>query len=222
MTEQRDTRTRVKVCGLTRASDARAAVAAGADALGVILVPGARRAVTLEQAAEVLAAAPPSVLRIGVFVDAPAADVREAVERLGLDEVQFSGDETPEACAAAPVPVIKAFHVGPGFSLEQVVPYQGAIAAALLDTAASGERGGTGQVFDWSIVTTMCVGVPVILAGGLNPGNVGEAIAVARPFAVDVSSGVEAALREKDPVLIEEFIAAVRSADATATDMKDE
>jgi phosphoribosylanthranilate isomerase len=216
------TRTRVKVCGLTRAVDARAAVLAGADALGVILVPGARRGVSLSEAADVFGPVPPLVTRVGVFVDATPGQVAEAVSALGLHAVQLSGSESPQLCASMPVPVIKAFHVGPGFDARAIAAYQGTIALALLDTALAGVHGGTGRTFDWGIVRSMCVGVPVMLAGGLNPGNVGDAILQARPYAVDVSSGVEAASREKDPGLVAAFLAAVRAADAASEQTRNE
>jgi phosphoribosylanthranilate isomerase len=214
MNDMRSIRTRVKVCGLTRAVDARAAVLAGADAIGVILVPGARRFVTHVEAAAVLNTAPPFVTRVGVFVDASLGDILEAVDELALDVVQLSGDEGPDLCAQLPVPVVKAFHVGPGFSARDVALFGDVIAAALLDSAVPGEHGGTGVTFDWNVVREACVGVPVIVAGGLTPANVGDSIAAARPFAVDVSSGVEATLREKDPTKLAAFMAAVRAADA--------
>lgn len=216
MMDMRSLRTRVKVCGLTRAEDAIAAVLAGADAIGVILVPGARREVTLLEAAAVLNAAPPFVTRVGVFVDASLGDILDAVDELGLDVVQLSGDEGPNLCAQLPVPVIKAFHVGPDFCARDVELFGDVIAAALLDAAVPGEHGGTGTTFDWNVVREACVGVPVIVAGGLTPDNVGAAIAEARPFAVDVSSGVEASLREKDPGKLAAFMAAVRAADVAA------
>ncbi|HEY5467482.1 MAG TPA: phosphoribosylanthranilate isomerase [Coriobacteriia bacterium] len=223
MTTTRGTRTRVKVCGLTRGTDARAAVLAGADALGVVLVPGARRGVTLTEAEAVFAEVPPFVARVGVFVDAPITDVLAAVGRLGLDAVQFSGQESPEACEQVPVPVVKAFHVGPGLGGVDLVPYEGVIAGALFDTAVPGEAGGTGRTFAWSALAGLVPGLPVILAGGLTPENVRAAILLTHPYAVDVSSGVESALREKDPARIDAFVAEVRAADAaSAGTMRDE
>ncbi|MHB8050025.1 MAG: phosphoribosylanthranilate isomerase [Coriobacteriia bacterium] len=206
-------RTRIKICGLTRPEDAAVAVTAGADALGVILAPSRRR-VTLEQAAAVFAAVPPLVARVGVFVDAHADEVWEAVSRLGLTAVQFHGDEAPETCAAAPVPVIKALRVGPGFDPAGAERYRGVVSALLLDTLVAGEQGGTGQAFGWHDVAGRLPGwAPVLLAGGLGPDNVAEAIGVLKPFAVDVSSGVEQAPGVKDHDLIERFAAAVRAAD---------
>jgi len=206
-------RTRIKICGLTRAEDAAAAVAGGADALGVVLAPS-KRQVTLDQAAAVFADAPPLVARIGVFVDAQADDVWEAVARLGLTAVQFHGDEAPETCAAAPVPVIKALRVGPGFDGADVDRYRGAVAALLLDTYVPGEQGGTGTAFEWSRVADMLPrDIPVLLAGGLGPDNVAEAVRMLHPYAVDVSSGVERSPGVKDGAKIAAFCDAVRVAD---------
>lgn len=210
-------RTRIKICGLTRPEDAAAAVAAGADALGVILAPS-KRQVTLAQAAAVFADVPPLVARVGVFVNAHADDVWEAVARLGLTAVQFHGDEAPETCAAAPVPVIKALRVGPGFDPAEAERYRGVVSALLLDTLVAGEQGGTGQVFGWrDVAGRLPAWAPVLLAGGLGPDNVAEAIGVLRPYAVDVSSGVEQAPGVKDHHLIDRFAAAVRAADLSAT-----
>lgn len=209
-------RTRIKICGLTRPEDAAAAVSSGADAVGVVLAPS-KRQVTLDQAAAVLASVPPLVARIGVFVDARADDVWEAVARLGLSAVQFHGDEAPETCAAAPVPVIKALRVGPGLDPAALDAYGGTVAAFLLDTYVAGERGGTGETFDWlSVAGALPAWAPVVLAGGLGPANVGAAISALHPYAVDVSSGVEVAPGVKDHRQIEEFVAAVRAADREA------
>ena len=206
-------RTRIKICGLTRPEDAAAAVSSGADAVGVVLAPS-KRQVTLDQAAAVFANVPPLVARIGVFVDAKADDVWEAVARLGLTAVQFHGDEAPETCAAAPVPAIKAMRVAPGFDPAGLDAYRGTVAAFLLDTYVAGEQGGTGEAFDWVAVTgALPVWAPVVLAGGLGPGNVGAAIRTLHPYAVDVSSGVEAAPGVKDHALVEAFAEAVRAAD---------
>lgn len=206
-------RTRIKICGLTRAEDAAAAVAAGADALGVVLARS-KRQVTLDQAAAVLSAVPPLVTRVGVFVDARPDDVRAACARLGVHVAQFHGDESPEACAASPVPVIKALRVGPGFDPAGLERYRGSVSAFLLDTMVAGEQGGTGRSFGWSDVTgRLPAWAPVILAGGLAPGNVARAIGILRPFAVDVSSGVELAPGIKDHGRIERFVSAVRAAD---------
>lgn len=206
-------RTRIKICGLTRPEDAAAAVSSGADALGVVLAPS-KRQVTLDQAAAVLADVPPLVARVGVFVDAKADDVWEAVARLGLTAVQYHGDEAPQTCAAAPVPVIKAMRVGPDFDPAVLDGFRGTVAAFLLDTYVAGEQGGTGEAFDWlSVAGSLPAWAPVVLAGGLRPENVSTAIRTLHPFAVDVSSGVEVSPGVKDPALVEAFAEAVRAAD---------
>ena len=205
-------RTRIKVCGITRARDASAAVAAGADALGVVLAPSPRQ-VTLEQAEAALADVPPFVARVGVFVDADPAFVEEAVSRLGLGAVQYHGSETPEECAAAPAPVIKAFRVSRGFDTAAIERYRGSVAAVLLDAFVPGVAGGTGRTFDWDAARSVPEWAPLVLAGGLHSGNVREAVSRLRPFAVDVSSGVEVSSGVKDHDAIRSFVAAVRAAD---------
>lgn len=202
----------MKICGLTRADDARAAVDAGVDAVGVVLAPSPRQ-LSLDEAAAVLAPVPPPVARVGVFVDAAPEFVADAVARLGLTVVQFSGDESPQVCSSAPAPVLKVMQVGTAFDSEGAEPYRGLVAALLLDTLANGTRGGTGKAFAWHTVHELPAWAPVFVAGGLTPSNVGAAIRILRPFAVDVSSGVEERPRIKDHAKIEAFVAAVRAAD---------
>lgn len=208
-------RTRIKICGLTDPAHARAAVDAGADAIGLVFARSPRQ-VTFEQGAAIAAAVPPPVARIGVFVDADAPFVAEAVEACGLTAVQFCGAEPPEACAAAPVPVIKVLPVGTAFGWEAAEPYRGHAAALLLDTHITGKAGGTATPFAWHLVGRPPGWAPVFVAGGLTPENVAEAVATLRPYAVDVSSGVESAPGIKDTQLIEAFCAAVRRADEEA------
>ena len=205
-------RTRIKVCGITNAEDAAAAVAAGADAIGVIFAPSPRQ-VSVEQAAAALAVVPPPVGRIGVFVDASAEEIARAVSACGLTAVQFSGEESPGECDAVDVPVIKALRVGAGFCARDVEPFRDHAAALLLDTFVAGKAGGTSQVFDWQAVGAVSGTVPFYVAGGLNPENVEECIATLRPFAVDVSSGVEISPGVKDHQKLLAFCAAVRAAD---------
>lgn len=205
-------RTRIKVCGITNASDAAAAVAAGADAIGVIFAPSPRQ-VTLAQAAAALAGVPPLVARVGVFVDATPEEISVAVEACGLTAVQFSGTETPAACRAASRPVIKALRVGTDFGSESMEPYRGYAAALLLDTYVTGKAGGTSQTFDWQRAGEYPGWASVFVAGGLNPSNVSACIAALRPYAVDVSSGVEARPGIKDHDKVRAFCAAVRAAD---------
>jgi len=208
-------RTRIKVCGITNAEDAAAAVAAGADAIGVIFAPSPRQ-VSVAQAAAALAVVPPPVARVGVFVNASAEEISEAVSACGLTAVQFSGDETPEACDSVAVPVIKALRVGTDFGSRDLEPFRDHAAALLLDTFVAGKAGGTSQTFDWQSVGEVTGTVPFFVAGGLNPENVGACIAALHPFAVDVSSGVEAEAGKKSHHKLFAFCAAVRAADREA------
>jgi phosphoribosylanthranilate isomerase len=209
-------RTRIKICGVRRPADAAVAVAAGADAIGLVFADSPRR-VTFEEARAVTSAVPAPVARVGVFVDASEEQVAQAVAACGLTHVQFHGSESPERCAGAPVPVIKAFRVGSGFDFGALEPYRATVSALLLDSCVPGSAGGTGRSFDWGLLAEALLWAPVILAGGLRPDNVGRAIATARPFAVDVSSGVEVRPGEKDPVVMEAFVRAVARADREAS-----
>ncbi|MBS3956068.1 MAG: phosphoribosylanthranilate isomerase [Clostridiales bacterium] len=208
----RNVRTRVKICGLTTPQDAARAVRAGADAVGVVLTDSLRQ-VTISQAEAVFAVVPPFVARVGVFVDAPAHFVAEAVGRLHLAAVQFHGAETPEMCVDAPAPVVKAVRVGPAFDPASLEAYRGSVAALLLDTLVEGKDGGTGRTFAWNSVLPLPDWIPVAVAGGLTPANVGDAVRTLRPFAVDVASGVEERPRYKDKLALHAFVAAVRAAD---------
>jgi len=205
-------RTRIKICGITRPEDAVAAVEAGADAIGVVLAPSPRQ-VSIERAAEIAAAVGPLVPVVGVFVNASEDFVAEATERIGLSYLQFHGDESPERCAMAPAPVIRAMRVGTEFDADTVEPFREHVVAILLDTYNSQVAGGTGTTFDWHAVPVLPGWVSLFLAGGLNPDNVGAGIAALHPYAVDVSSGVESAPGIKDPDAIRALCAAVRAAD---------
>lgn len=209
------TRTRIKVCGITNARDAAAAVAAGADAIGVIFAPSPRQ-VSIETAAAALAVVAPPVARIGVFVDASSEEISAAVIACGLTAVQFSGSESPQRCDEAPVPVVKAVRVGTDFDVSVTEPYRDHTAALLLDTYVAGKAGGTSQIFDWQAVGAALGTVPFFVAGGLNPENVEQCIGVLRPYAVDVSSGVEASAGIKDHDKLVAFCDAVRRADREA------
>lgn len=205
-------RTRIKACGLMREDDVRAAVAAGVDACGFIFAPSPRQ-LSIERAAELAGLVPPPVGRIGVFVDAHPAFIASAVRACGLTAVQMSGSESPEDCDEVDVPVVKVVKVGTDFGWKQAEPYRGHAAALLLDTFVAGKEGGTSQSFAWNSIGEAPGWAPVFVAGGLDPHNVGLAIAALRPFAVDVSSGVESAPAIKDPEKIVSFVAAVWAAD---------
>lgn len=205
--------TRVKICGLTRAKDAEFAARHGADALGVVFASGPRQ-LDVALAVEVLALAPAHVQRVGVFADHALEFIDEATERCQLDWVQLHGHESAELAVALPAKVIKAVRVTGAADLERARDYPAD--AFLLDApAANGRLGGTGEVFDWAEAEQLpWPRSKVIVAGGLNPENVGAAIERLRPGGVDVSSGVEASPGVKDHAMTEAFIAAVREADA--------
>ena len=206
-------RTRIKICGITRAEDAEVAVAAGADAIGVVFAPSPRQ-VSIEQAADVLSRVPPGVARVGVFVDAPAEEIARAVSVCGLTAVQLCGGESSAACDVSPIQVIKVVHVGTDFGLRDAEPFRDHAAALLLDTLVTGKAGGTSQTFNWQALGAVPGWAPYFVAGGLDPDNVGECIAALRPYAVDVSSGVEASPGIKDHEKVAAFCSAVRAADS--------
>ncbi len=202
----------VKICGITNAEDARTAVDAGADAVGFVFWAKSPRAVDSATARAIAATLPPFVLRVGVFVDAAPEEIKRVADEVGLDMVQMHGRESPEAVAQAPRRAVKAIRVGPGFQPQDALRYDGAAAALLLDTRLDGALpGGTGRTFDWSLVRPVREGTSfLVLAGGLTPDNVAEAIATVRPDAVDVSSGVESAPGRKDAAKVRAFVDAVR------------
>jgi phosphoribosylanthranilate isomerase len=204
-------RTRVKICGLTRVEDGLAAARAGADAIGLVFEPKSPRAVDLERARAIARALPPFVSVVALFVDAEPARVREVLGALRPDLLQFHGSETPEYCRQFAHPYIKAIPMREGVDLHESGRAYGEAAGLLLDAYVAGTAGGTGRAFDWTRVPRD-LGKPVILAGGLDPDNVGEALRLARPYAVDVSSGVEAAKGIKDANRMAAFIEAVRTA----------
>ncbi|MFH1112529.1 MAG: phosphoribosylanthranilate isomerase [Pseudomonadota bacterium] len=207
---------RVKICGITRPEDARAAVAAGAEALGFVFYPPSPRYIDPSAAAEIIAGLPPFVSAVGVFVNHAMQEVREIADRSGIHVIQLHGDESPEECTGHCKPVIKGFRFNPEEFIPRVLTYP--TAGCLVDTGISGQWGGTGVPLDWSLLRDRLqagpdsVGRRLILAGGLTPDNVGTAISVVRPYAVDVSSGVETAPGKKSEKMIKEFIHAVHIA----------
>ena len=207
-------RVRIKVCGITRAEDARAAVDLGVDALGFNFVPSSPRRIDPEAARRIIADLPPLVVKVGVFADATALEIEGVARDTGLDVVQLHGDESPEACALLGVPWYKAFRVDDRFRPEDAIRYGRAL--FLLDGHRPGALGGTGRTFDWSLARRAAAHGRVILAGGLGPGNIEAAIDAARPFAVDVNSGVESSPGIKDAALLERLCARVARACARA------
>jgi phosphoribosylanthranilate isomerase len=197
---------RVKICGIRRLEDARIAVGAGADAIGVNFWRPGRRYISPEVARAVCRALPPFVTRVGVFADEDPATVQEIAEMCGLDALQLHGDETPEYCRQFDRPVIKGIKVRDATSLRHLARYR--VAAFLLDAHVPGEMGGTGRTFEWALAAQAGEAGPVILSGGLTSENVVEAIRATAPYAVDVASGVETN-GEKDPAKVRAFITRV-------------
>jgi phosphoribosylanthranilate isomerase len=203
------TAVRVKICGITRVEDALAAAAAGADAIGLVFYAKSPRAVGIEQARAIIAALPPFVTTVGLFVDIECDELQRILASVPLDLLQFHGDESPEQCESINRPYIKALRVKASDDIAvQVNRYPGA-KGILLDTYVDGVPGGTGEAFDWSLVPEG-LSKPVILAGGLHADNVAAAVARVRPYAVDVSGGVEASKGIKDAEKVGAFIRAAR------------
>jgi phosphoribosylanthranilate isomerase len=204
---------KVKICGLTNVQDALVAVEAGADALGFVFWERSPRWVAVEQAAEIVKEVPGHVLRTGVFVDPSPDLVMSAIGRCGLNLLQFHGEESPEFCLQFGMMSMKAFRIRDAASLEALTRYP--TDAWLLDAYTPGVPGGTGASFDWALALEAGRnGRPVFLAGGLKPENVAEAIRCARPYGVDVSSGVEHAPGIKDHAKVRAFLAAARGGDS--------
>ncbi|EKT4473627.1 MULTISPECIES: phosphoribosylanthranilate isomerase [Pseudomonas] len=202
---------RSKICGITRIEDALAAAEAGADAIGFVFYAKSPRAVDVRQARAIIAELPPFVTTVGLFVNASRCELNEILEVVPLDLLQFHGDETPQDCEGYQRPWIKALRVRPGDDLEAACRLYAGARGILLDTYVPGVPGGTGEAFDWSLVPAR-LGKPIILAGGLSADNVGQAIAQVKPYAVDVSGGVEQAKGIKDAAKIEAFMKAVKQA----------
>ena len=205
--------TRVKICGVTDVDDARNAALLGADAIGLNFHPESPRYLSAEQAMRIIDALPPFVSAVGVFVNyAEPEALEDFATSIRLDAVQLHGDESPDYCSViSRVKVIKAFRVGPKFRVDTLRNYP--VSTFLLDAFSRDARGGTGETFEWSRATGANAFGHIVLAGGLNPDNVGSAVAELHPFAVDVSSGVETTQARKDYDLMRRFIEAVHEAD---------
>ena len=203
--------TRIKICGITRPEDGLAVAAAGGDAIGLVFYGPSPRNVTIEQAQAVVAALPPFVTVVGLFVNATDDEIREVLDAVPLGLLQFHGDEPAGLCAGYGLPYIKALRMAPGLDVAATAGLYRDAQGILLDAYQPGVAGGTGEVFDWQAVPEG-LKKPIILAGGLTAGNVGEGITQVRPYAVDVSGGVEAAKGIKDINKISAFVDAVRSA----------
>lgn len=205
-------RTRIKCCGMTRVEDARLAAELGADAIGVVMTARSRRRVGLAQARAIVAAMPPFVTTVALLMDDSAETVHAVIEQVQPNLLQFHGNEGDAWCAQFGRPYLKAVAMGEGAAaLPRLREFPQAV-GLLLDGHGLGEPGGSGKAFDWSLMPTD-LAQPLLLAGGLHAGNVGEAIRLARPWAVDVASGIESSPGIKDPQRMADFIAAVRAAD---------
>ncbi|RDS85746.1 phosphoribosylanthranilate isomerase [Dyella psychrodurans] len=203
--------TRIKCCGMTRIKDALLAAQLGADAIGVVMTSRSKRQVALEQAKAIVDAMPPFVTTVALCMDDEADFVRAVIETVRPAMLQFHGMESDEWCAQFGQPYLKAIAMGEGASARAQLRAYPRAAGLLLDGHGLGEAGGTGKTFDWSLMPKD-IRQPLILAGGLTPSNVQTAVRTARPWAVDVSSGIESAPGIKDPAKLRDFIAAARAA----------
>lgn len=206
-------RTRVKICGITTPEDGVAAALAGADAIGLVFFEKSPRGVSIEQAQAICRALPPFITKVALFVDADDKTIRQVLNEVPIDLIQFHGDECSADCGIYGRPYLKSVAMREGVNVAGYARTYKDAAGLLLDTHSQGARGGTGQSFDWDLYPED-VDKPLILAGGLNPDNVYEAVRKTRPYAVDVSSGVELEKGIKDATKIIRFIQEVRRADA--------
>ncbi|MCE4057880.1 phosphoribosyltransferase family protein [Pseudomonas sp. Au-Pse12] len=203
-------KTTIKICGITSLEDALAAIDAGADALGFVFSPSPRQ-VSPEVVRSIVEKLPPFICTVAVFVDEPLHSLLELITYTGVSMVQLQGAETNDYCQKIPLPVIKGFRIGSQVDVARINAYD--VSAYLFDSHVLGQDGGTGQRFDWSLLQPQAFSRPVIVAGGLNAGNVQQVMACLNPAGVDVSSGVAASARNKDPAQMRGFVAAVRELD---------
>jgi phosphoribosylanthranilate isomerase len=208
-------RTRIKICGITRVEDALSAARLGADAIGLVFYPASPRAVDVRQARAIVAALPPFVSVVGLFVDAGRDAVEQVVSRVGVDLLQFHGNETAADCEGFGKPYLKAVRMRDGLDPVEAAQRYPDAAGLLLDSYVPGTPGGTGRTFDWSAIPAD-LPLPLVLAGGLTVDNVASAVTQVQPFAVDVSGGVEAAKGIKDAKKMAAFIANVQRVDCNA------
>jgi phosphoribosylanthranilate isomerase len=205
-------RTRVKICGLTRKADALSAAMLGVDAIGLVFYPPSPRAVSVDLAREIVSDLPPFVSVVALFVDEQPDRIREVIENVAVDLLQFHGDESPEFCNSFSVPYIKAIRMDGQVDIGEIERRYSAARGLLLDAYHPEQKGGTGLQFDWKRIPRHCR-TPIILAGGLNPENVIDALEMAQPFALDVSSGVELGKGIKDRNKMAAFVREVRRFD---------
>ncbi|MBU0910446.1 MAG: phosphoribosylanthranilate isomerase [Proteobacteria bacterium] len=202
-------RTRIKICGMTDLEEVRHAVAAGVDALGFIFAKASPRYIEPERARVIISSLPPFVDAVGVFLNDEADRVAEIVQYCNVTVIQLHGSESPDYCRRFRTRVIKAFQVHDKLTAGDLFAYEDVVSGFLLDTYDKKQAGGTGTTFDWSLIHKLQPGKPLILAGGLGPANVAQAITAVRPFAVDINSAIETEPGRKDPVLISRLVEAV-------------
>jgi len=205
-------RTRVKICGITNLDDALMAINCGADAIGLVFYPPSSRNIDIRQAAEIVKQLPPFISVVGLFVNAEPAVINTVINTVGIDLIQFHGDEQESFCRQFGRPYIKALRMKAGLDLKQSVVDFASARALLLDTYVKGIPGGTGETFNWDLVPHD-LDKAIVLAGGLVAGNVAQAITTARPYAVDVSGGVEEQPGIKDVHKVKDFINTVRTSE---------
>jgi len=204
--------TRIKICGITREQDLRAVANSGADAIGLVFYEKSPRHVSVQQAAELMRHVPPFVTVVGLFVNPTVDYVRQVLATVSLDVLQFHGEESPEFCQQFGKPYLKAIRVKAGVDLVECAARFAGAQGLLLDAFVEGTQGGTGESFDWALIPQNLT-LPVILSGGLHAGNVGAAVKQVRPYAVDVSSGVEASKGIKDAAKVAAFIKEAKQID---------
>ncbi|MEQ1528109.1 MAG: phosphoribosylanthranilate isomerase [Methylococcales bacterium] len=207
-------RTRVKICGFTRAEDAVCAAQLGVDAIGLVFYPPSPRSVEIEPAREIVAVLPPFVTVVALFVDEQEARIREVLARVRVDMIQFHGDESPAACRLYDKPYMKAVRMQENTDVAALAGHYHGAAGLLLDAYHPGEKGGTGSRFDWALIPKQC-SLPIILAGGLDEHNALTALQSVNPYALDVSSGVEAGKGIKDARKMAAFIREVNNGNRT-------
>ncbi|WP_420042808.1 phosphoribosylanthranilate isomerase [Denitrificimonas caeni] len=210
-------RVRTKICGITRVEDALIAAQAGVDAIGLVFYAKSPRAVSVEQAQKIIAALPPFVSTVGLFVNASRAEVNAVLSQVPLDVLQFHGDETPAECEGFARPYFRALRMQPGVDIAHLAEQYSSAQGILLDAWVPGVHGGTGERFDWARIPSV-LAKPLILAGGLNADNIGQAIEQVQPWAVDVSGGVEASHGIKDADKVRKFLYAVQMKNAQRCD----
>lgn len=204
--------TRIKICGITREQDLHAVANSGADAIGLVFYEKSPRHMSIQQAAELMLPVPPFVTVVGLFVNPTVDYVRQVLANVSLDVLQFHGEESPEFCQQFNRPYLKAIRVKAGVDLVECAARYARAQGLLLDAFVEGTQGGTGESFDWTLIPQN-LSLPVILSGGLHAGNVAEAVKQVRPYAVDVSSGVEVSKGIKDAAKVAAFIKEVKQID---------